>query len=89
MIYLAGMGATNPPVASGAATPLELVPANVKPTVSVDGQNAAISYWGLAPGLIGLYQINFTVPSNANAGNLSLVVMQGGLSSNTTTLPVN
>jgi uncharacterized protein (TIGR03437 family) len=89
IIYLAGMGATNPPVASGAATPAQRVPANVQPTVSINGENAAIDYAGLTPSGIGLYQINFTVPSDAQAGNLSLVVTQGGVFSNTTTLPVN
>jgi uncharacterized protein (TIGR03437 family) len=89
IIYLAGLGATNPPVASGTATPLQLVPAVVQPTISVDGQPAVIGYAGLTPDGVGLYQINFTVPSNARSGALSLVVMQGGLASNTTTLPVN
>jgi uncharacterized protein (TIGR03437 family) len=89
IIYLAGLGATNPPVASGTATPLQLVPAVVQPTISVDGQPAVIGYAGLTPDGVGLYQINFTVPSNARSGTLNLVVMQGGLASNTTTLPVN
>jgi uncharacterized protein (TIGR03437 family) len=89
IIYLAGMGATNPAVASGTATPIQLVPASVQPTVSVDGQPTAIAYAGLTPGGVGLYQINFTVPSNARSGSLTLVVMQGGVSSNTTTLPVS
>jgi uncharacterized protein (TIGR03437 family) len=89
IIYLAGIGATNPAVASGQATPIELVPAMAQPTITVDGQNAAIAYAGLTPGGVGLYQINFTVPQNARSGNLDLVVMQGGLSSNTTTLSVS
>jgi uncharacterized protein (TIGR03437 family) len=61
----------------------------VQPTIFVDGQSAAIAYAGLTPGGIGLYQINFTVPPKAASGNLSLVVKQGGTSSNTTTLPVS
>jgi uncharacterized protein (TIGR03437 family) len=89
IIYLAGLGATNPTVADGQPTPNQLVPCVVQPTVMVDNQPAAVAYAGLTPGGIGLYQINFTVPSNANAGNLSLVVMQAGLPSNSSTLPVN
>jgi uncharacterized protein (TIGR03437 family) len=89
IIYLAGMGATNPPVASGAVTPSALVPTIVQPTMSVDGQPAAIAYAGLTPDGIGLYQINFTVPTNARSGNLNLVVIQGNQPSNTTTLPVS
>jgi uncharacterized protein (TIGR03437 family) len=65
-----------------------LVPATVQPKVNVGGQNADISYAGLTPTGIGLYQINFTVPPNASSGNLDLVVNQGGIASNTSKLPV-
>jgi len=88
VIYLAGMGATNPPVASGQPTPLESVPATIQPTLTVNGQNAAIGYAGLTPTGIGLYQINFTVPTGLAAGSWPLVVTQNGISANTTTLPV-
>jgi uncharacterized protein (TIGR03437 family) len=88
VLYLAGMGSTNPPVQSGDPTPGMLVPATVQPKVNVGGQNADISYAGLTPTGIGLYQINFTVPPNASSGNLDLVVNQGGIASNTSKLPV-
>jgi uncharacterized protein (TIGR03437 family) len=88
VIYLAGMGATNPVVAEGIPTPSELVPVDVQPTLTVDGVGAAIGYAGLTPGGVGLYQINFTVPPGARSGNLNLVVMQGGMPANATTLPV-
>ena len=39
IIYLAGMGATNPSVASGVQTPGELVPSVASATVTIDGQN--------------------------------------------------
>jgi uncharacterized protein (TIGR03437 family) len=89
VIYLAGMGATNPVVASGNPTPSQLVPANVQPTVMVDGESVLPGYAGLTPSGVGLYQINFTVPLNARSGNLSLVVMQNGMPANMTTLPVS
>lgn len=89
VIYLAGMGATNPSVPTGAATPAELVPTTVQPTVTVDSQNAEIVYAGLTPTGVGLYQIDFTVPSNARSGSLNVVVTQNGVSSNTGTLPVS
>jgi uncharacterized protein (TIGR03437 family) len=88
VIYLAGMGATNPSVASGAATPDQQVPANIPPIVTVGGQKAGIVYAGLTPTGVGLYQIDFTVPSTASSGNLAVVVIQNGVSSNTGTLPV-
>lgn len=93
VIYLVGMGATNPPVASGQPAPgLQsgdtLAQAVVQPVVEVNNQTAQILFAGLTPGAIGLYQIDFVVPSGVPAGNLSLTVSQGGVSANATTLPV-
>ena len=86
IMYLEGMGATNPPVLSG--TPAPFAPAIAQPTVSVGGQNAAIAYAGLTPGDVGVYQINFTVPPTAPAGMLNVVVTQGTATANQTILPV-
>jgi uncharacterized protein (TIGR03437 family) len=88
IIYLAGMGSTDPSVKSGDATPLALVPATVQPTLTVDGQDTSIAYAGLTPTGVGLYQINFTVPPNARPGSVPVVVTQGGVTSNAATLPV-
>jgi uncharacterized protein (TIGR03437 family) len=93
VIYLVGMGATNPPVASGMAAPGTnpgdtLASAAVQPVVQVSNQSAKILYAGLTPGAIGLYQINFVVPSGVSAGTLSLTVSQGTVNANATTLPV-
>jgi uncharacterized protein (TIGR03437 family) len=88
IIYLAGMGPTNPAVGSGMPTPLQQVPATTQPVVTVGGQNASIGYAGLTPTGIGLYQINFTVPMGLSPGSQNLVVTQGGVTGNTTTLPV-
>jgi large repetitive protein len=87
-IYLAGMGATLTGVPSGSPSP-GAFQTSVQPTVLLDGQNCFIQYAGLTPSGIGLYQINFVVPTNARSGNLSLVVTQGTVPSNTTTLPVS
>jgi uncharacterized protein (TIGR03437 family) len=89
VIYLAGMGATNPQVPSAQQTPGQLVPANSQPTVTLDGQHVDVGYAGLTPQGVGLYQINFTVPSSARQGNLDLVVTQPGQPANTTKLPVS
>ena len=43
---------------------------------------------GLAPGLVGLYQINLRVPPNAKPGDLNLVIEQNGVASNPAILPV-
>lgn len=67
MIFCAGLGVVNPPVAAGAL-------ANGQPTVNVPmvtigGLNAAVNFSGLAPGYVGLYQINAVVPQGVPSGN--------------------
>jgi uncharacterized protein (TIGR03437 family) len=93
VIYLVGMGATNPAVSSNSAAPGlnpgdTLAKATVQPVVKVNNQTAQIQFAGLTPGAIGLYQINFVVPTNVPAGSLSLTVSQGIVNANSTTLPV-
>ncbi len=87
-LYLAGMGATNPPVTTGAPTPSQDVLANTQPIVTLDGEKVNIGYAGLTPTGVGLYQINFTVPADAQAGLLDLVILQGAVAANSTKLPV-
>ncbi len=90
VIYLSGMGPTNPAVKSGdpapGAEPLARV--TLPPTVMVDGQNADVGFAGLSPGFVGLYQVNFTVPPTAKNGDLNLVLIQNGVTANITKLPV-
>jgi uncharacterized protein (TIGR03437 family) len=89
VIYLVGMGATDPVVASGHAAPSNpLAQVVVKPEVTLDGQAAKVSFAGLTPGGVGLYQIDFKVPSNARNGDLDLIVTQNGVAGNTTKLTV-
>lgn len=89
IMYLVGMGATNPNVATGVPAPGgPLAEAAVKPTVTIDGQNSTIQFAGLTPGFAGLYQINFVVPSNARDGDLDVVIKQDGLAANATRLTV-
>jgi uncharacterized protein (TIGR03437 family) len=69
LLYLTGLGAVTPSIPDGSAAPsnpLSVVPGTVK--VYVGGREAAVLYKGLAPGLAGLYQINFTVPASAQTG---------------------
>jgi len=68
-LFLTGLGAVTPTIPDGSAapsSPLSVVNADVK--VYVGGRQAAVLFKGLAPGLAGLYQINFTVPATAATG---------------------
>ncbi len=64
VMYLVGMGATNPSVSSGAPSPSSAPLATVvlEPTVTVGGQASTVAFAGLTPGFVGLYQVNFQVP---------------------------
>jgi uncharacterized protein (TIGR03437 family) len=91
VIYLSGMGATNPAVTSGDPAPSTPPYAEVTaaPAVTLDGQTATVQFAGLVPGLVGLYQVNFQVPLNAGTGDQTLIVSQNGVASNVTRLPVS
>ncbi|MGH9785338.1 MAG: hypothetical protein ACRD88_14245, partial [Terriglobia bacterium] len=89
-IFGTGLGAVSPRVASGAAAPSSpLSQTTQTPTVLIGGVSAPVSFSGLAPGFVGLYQINVEVPANAPTGNAIPVVLSiGGVTSNTVTIAV-
>jgi len=81
-IYLTGMGQTSPSIPAGQPAPGNpLATAAIQPSVTLGGTGLPVTYAGLVPGGVGLYQINATVPSGL-AGGLSvpLVISQGGAS---------
>ena len=89
VMYLVGMGAVKPTVASGSVTPLSpLSNVVLTPTVTVGGSASTVLFAGLTPGFVGLYQIDFQVPANASAGELTVSVSQNGVAANPTLLPV-
>jgi uncharacterized protein (TIGR03437 family) len=89
-IFATGLGATNPVVPSGQAAPGNppaLVIAGVE--ARIGGQPAAVQFAGLAPGFVGLYQVNVVVPPNAQPGSaVELSLFQNGVPSNTVTVAV-
>ena len=88
-LYLVGMGATSPAVVSGAAAPgSPFATASVQPVVTIGGSAAAVSFAGLTPGSVGLYQIDVEVPAAAMPGDARVTVTQNGSASNTVTIPV-
>jgi uncharacterized protein (TIGR03437 family) len=89
ILTLVGMGATDPPVASGAAAPSDPMASTViPPMVTVAGQQADIVFAALMPGAVGLYQIELTVPSGLPSGDQPVVVTQGGVIANIAVLAV-
>lgn len=91
-IFAAGAGATTPVLDTGAAAPMNgspLIFTQLQPTVTIGGKNAAVQFSGLAPGFVGLWQINAVVPADVTPGpTVPLYVTIGGAVSNTVTVGV-
>jgi len=90
-IYCTGLGAvSNPPatgLAAAAADPFSVTTSTT--TVTIGGLVAQVSFSGLAPGAVGLYQVNVQVPTGAPAGDAVPVTLTiGGATSNTVTIAV-
>jgi len=74
-LFVTGLGAVTPAVADGTAAPsssLSVVNADV--AVFVDSQQAQVTFKGLAPGFVALYQVNFVVPAGVSSGQVYLDV---------------
>jgi len=91
-IFGTGAGATNPPLAAGEAAPgsgSPLVLTVAQPTVTIGGKTARVLFSGLAPGFVGLWQINAEVPQDVTPGSsVPLQVAVGTVASNTATIAV-
>jgi uncharacterized protein (TIGR03437 family) len=88
-LYLNGLGPVNNQPASGfpaAQNDTQKTPQT--PTVMIGGKSAPVLYSGLAPGYVGLYQVNVAVPSNISAGAQSLTISIGGATSKTSGITV-
>ena len=87
--YLVGMGATSPAVASGKAAPRTPFAVVSSPAgVWVDGVPATVTFQGLAPDQVGLYQLNFRVPADARPGVVDVAIRQEGIEASSGKLAV-
>jgi len=89
-IFCTGLGAVSnqPPTGSSAPlAPLSWTAATV--TATIGGAPANVTFSGLAPGYVGLYQVNAQVPAGLAANGTAPVVLSvGGAVSNTATIAV-
>jgi uncharacterized protein (TIGR03437 family) len=89
-IYANGLGPVSNTPQTGAVavlSPLSTLIGN--PAVTIGGVPAPVSWAGLAPGFIGLYQVNVQVPQGIAAGDGAPVVLStGATASNTVTISV-
>jgi uncharacterized protein (TIGR03437 family) len=87
LIYCTGLGAVSSTPADGVAASGQATTAT--PAVSIGGAKGVVSFSGLAPGFVGLNQVNVQVPAGLKPGNQSVVISIGGASSNSVLLPVH
>jgi len=96
VLYLTGVGAVSPAIATGAApavgTPVAQLPVPVQATtVSIGGVAAGagdIEFAGIPTALVGVAQINLRIPATAPLGSQPVVVTIGGVASAPATLVI-
>ena len=90
VLYVTGLGPLDIDLVDGYGSPSSPPFAEtVDPfQVVVDGEDCSVFFSGLAPGFVGLYQINFYVPRDAASGNLPISIQSAYANSATAFLPV-
>jgi len=81
--YAVGLGATTPSIATGQITPdpPPFYTTLVVPGVSVGGRVATVLFSGLAPEVLAIDQVNFTLAPNPPVGAAETVVLSAGTAS--------
>jgi uncharacterized protein (TIGR03437 family) len=88
IVYLTGQGPLDNPVANGAAAPVSPPSEAVAAAqAKIGGRAAEIQFLGLAPGFVGISQMNLLIPDVA-AGEQLLEVSIGGVAANTSILSI-
>lgn len=88
-LYANGLGPVNNTPPSGEPTPPQPLATTLgAPQVTVGGRPAQVQFSGLAPYMVGLYQLNVVVPPDAPTGVQPVTVTIGGVTSKTAYLPV-
>jgi uncharacterized protein (TIGR03437 family) len=88
-IFATGLGPVSSTPATGTAAPVE--PQSITafpPTVMVAGMQATVEFSGLAPGFVGLYQINVKLPAGLPSGIQELVLEAAGRASKPVTIAI-
>ncbi len=89
-IYCTGLGDVSSRPGLGSPSPANPLSRTLtSPTVTIGGMNAPVTFSGLAPGYVGLYQVNAQIPAGAPSGDAVAVVLSiAGLTSNTATIAI-
>ncbi|MEZ5403970.1 MAG: hypothetical protein R2729_30095 [Bryobacteraceae bacterium] len=88
-VVAAGLGPTDPPVGTGAVTPMGLHASSVwRPEVTVGGETATVASSELRQGERGFFEIVAEVPGSLPPGLYDVEAAIGGVRSNALPLPV-
>jgi uncharacterized protein (TIGR03437 family) len=89
-LFATGLGPVTDQPATGAPAPAgPLAQTTATVTVTIGGVPAQVPFAGLAPGFVGLYQVNAQVPANAPVGDAVTVALSvGGVASNQVTMAI-
>lgn len=88
VLYCTGLGAVNPAATDGAA-PGQLSSTESTPLLTIGGQSAPVSFAGLTPGFVGLYQVNVVVPASTQTGaDVAVTLSIDGQKSPLTTIAI-
>ena len=90
VLYVTGLGPLNQNLVDGFGGPSNPPADTVDPfEVLVAGEQCTVLFSGLAPGFVGLYQINLVLPGDLPAGNLDIQIQSQYANSQTAQLPVD
>lgn len=90
VIFCTGLGEVQPPVVAGEpASKTILSRTIVQPDITVGGVSGSLQFSGLAPGFVGLYQVNVGIPEGVQPGDhVPVVITAAGQRSNAATIAV-
>jgi uncharacterized protein (TIGR03437 family) len=87
--YLTGSGPLSAPMTDGAPAPASpLIQSTSHVTATIGSTSAPVQFAGLAPGFVGLVQMNIQVPSGILGGNYPLTISIDNQTSNSATITV-
>jgi uncharacterized protein (TIGR03437 family) len=89
-LYCNGLGSVaNQPLTGSAGPSDNFATTKATPIVTIGGASAKVLYSGLAPGLVGIYQVNVQVPDSSSTGDaVPVVISLPQTTSNTATIAV-
>jgi len=89
-LYATGLGPVDNAPGDGEPASLAATsPVHIPVSVTLGGKPAQVVFAGLAPGTVGLYQVNIKVPDDAPTGDaVAVVIQQRNAVSNTATIAV-